>query len=198
MAVPGPWQAAALFCRELCLLAGCLVHRILHREASQPWALLEPPPGNTPRFAEPGTCPAHGTSWVAGAGEAAVFIRIPSVLEKHPSEAFLEAPGELLQLPCRWSPARPSFFLFFAGLAPPGLAGRKQQGFQAIFHACNGAEPLFCQKVFYVFIVFLAVQLPFFGTSDQLQMTSLVPDRRARAGGGRNGSCPMSPGGFTP
>lgn len=98
-----------------------------------------------------------------------------------------------LQLPCCWSPARPSFFLSFARLAPPGLAGRKQQGFQAIFHACNGAEPLFCQKVFYVFIVFLAVQLPFFGTSDQLQMTSLVPDRRARAGGGRNGSCPIEP-----
>lgn len=106
---------------------------------------------------------------------------------------FWRQPNNLLIAPISLEPSTSLFSFLLQDTILLELAGRKQKEFQAVFHTCNGAEPLFCQKVFYVFILLLAVQLPFSGTSEQLSRTSFLPKCQAGAGGGQNSSCPISP-----
>lgn len=122
--------------------------------------------------------PITRCGWL-GAGEADVFfssthfalfsptsqLSLRSMQVRH----FWRQPNKLPTAPISLEPST-SLFLFFLlqDTILLKLAGRKQKGFQAIFHTFNGAEPVFCQKVFYVFILLLAEQLPFSGTSEHL------------------------------
>lgn len=119
--VLGPRQASALFCRELCFLAGCLVYGMLHPKVPQPRALLELPSGICCVSQRQGyVLPITRRGWL-GAGEAAVllsskdfaiFIHIPTEFEKHTREALLEAASELPAAPISLEPST-SLLLFF-------------------------------------------------------------------------------------
>lgn len=155
------WQSIALLCRVLCFLAGCLAYGMLHPRAPQPWALLKLPLRNTPCFQrEQHVLPITRCGWL-GVGEAAVsfsskhFASFSSTsqlsLRSMQARHFWRQPNKLPAAPISLEPSTSLFSFFLQDTILLELAGRKQKGFQAIFHTCNGAEPLFCQKVFYVF-----------------------------------------------
>lgn len=151
--------------------------------------------------------PITRCGWL-GVGEAAVsfsskhFALFSSTsqlsLRSMQARHFWGQPNKLPAAPISLDPSTFLFFFLLQDTILLELAGRKQKKFQAIFHTCNGAEPLFCQKVFYVFILLLAVQLPFSGTSEQLSRTYFLPKCQAGAVGGQNSSCPISPEDLTP
>lgn len=180
-----------------------MVYGKLHPKAPQAWALLELPLRNTPCFQRgQHVLPITRCGWL-GVGEAAVsfsskhfaLFSSASQLSFRSNQArhFWRQPKELPAAPVSLEPSTSLFFFLLQDTILLELTGRKQRGFRAIFQTCNGAEPLFCQKVFYVFILLLAVQLPFSGTSEQLSRTSFLPKCQTGARGGQNSSCPISP-----